>query len=428
MPESLKKPKVEQLETISYTDDGGGLLADVVFQRDCTPPLRFAVARGQSVNVEAEIKLPNRILVPPKDPTQLAAKGAVRLPSGATSYETQEGLLSEIIAFIRRFVCLPSLWEEIAAHYVLLTYVFDRFTALPYLRFIGEPGTGKTRALQVLGSIAARTMFLGGATSAASIFRIIEVFKGTLVFDEADMKHSDVWSEIVKILNTGYAPGLFVFRAENIDGRYEPCAYDVYGPKILTTRRLFEDQALESRCLTLHMQEGVGNKGYPAQFPLNFESEALRLRNKLLQWRFDNYFRISADESVIPSRVALEPRLIQIGIPMLSIATDDGFKNRFCKFLNRRADEQRQDRPQAIIVEALRSMNCAGKIISIKDLASHAQEIANRNGTENTFSPKFVGILIRGLGLDPKRAKDGYRVTVSEMKFKEIDDRYPAKE
>jgi hypothetical protein len=105
----------------------------------------------------------------------------------------------------------------------------------------------------VAGSICFRPIFASGATTPAPIFRILEQFRGTLVFDEADFKDSAAWSEMVKLLNNGYRPGMPVLRADKENGKWYPRSYQVFGPKLISTRFPFKDEALESRCLTSEM-------------------------------------------------------------------------------------------------------------------------------------------------------------------------------
>ena len=54
-------------------------------------------------------------------------------------------------------------FEEAATYYVLLTWVYDTFNELPYLRLKGEFGTGKTRCLLTIGSLCYKPMFVSGA-------------------------------------------------------------------------------------------------------------------------------------------------------------------------------------------------------------------------------------------------------------------------
>ena len=88
-----------------------------------------------------------------------------------------------------------------AAHYVLFSWVYDAFNEVPYIRFQGDYGTGKTRALLVVGSVCYKPFFASGASTVSPIFHILDAFRGTLILDEADFRFSDEKAEIVKVLN-----------------------------------------------------------------------------------------------------------------------------------------------------------------------------------------------------------------------------------
>ncbi|MGX1360711.1 hypothetical protein QNJ95_37215 [Bradyrhizobium elkanii] len=67
----------------------------------------------------------------------------------------------------------------------------------------------------------------------------------------------------------------------NRQREFNPQAFHVFGPKIVTTRRRYEDRALESRFIT----EGPGARPLRSDIPINlpptFKDEARELRNKL---------------------------------------------------------------------------------------------------------------------------------------------------
>src|SRR5665213_4224704 len=139
----------------------------------------------------------------------------------------------------------------IAAHYVLLTWVHDAFNELPYLRFQGAYGTGKTRALLAIGSLCYKAFFASGASPVSPIFHVLEAFGATLVLDEADLRFSDATADLTKILNNGSTKGLPVLRTmTNRHREFNPQAFKVFGPKIIAMREGFADEALESRFLT----------------------------------------------------------------------------------------------------------------------------------------------------------------------------------
>ena len=71
----------------------------------------------------------------------------------------------QIRAYIHRYLEPPPSYEAISALYILLTWVYEFAPSFPYLRVIGDWGTGKTRYLQVVGSICFRPIFASGAAT-----------------------------------------------------------------------------------------------------------------------------------------------------------------------------------------------------------------------------------------------------------------------
>jgi hypothetical protein len=269
------------------------------------------------------VQLGTTVYMPPQ--TRLVDTRTLRLPTGIEEYGETADLVRDLRNFIARYVHFGAApFRSLAAYYVLLTWIYDKFDVVPYLRLIGEWGSGKSRGLQVIGSISFRSIFAGGATTPSPIFRIVERFKGTLLIDEADFSESDMWAEMVKILLCGYQNEFPVLRSEK-GGKggdhWDPESFNVYGPKLLSTRKRFTDQALESRCLTHSMPVS----GIPPSIPLflgsEFKEEAKVLQNKLLLWRFRNYRAATADPR--QRFEGLDARLNQILLPLLAVNTSE---------------------------------------------------------------------------------------------------------
>lgn len=150
------------------------------------------------------IELPSgEMLVPYSASNTLLASGCVVLPSSVAPPEPKAALIADVKAFLHKYVDLSPLFEEIAAHYILFTWIHDAFNEAPMLRLRGEFGTGKTRALLAIGSLCHKAFFASGASTVSPIFHIQDAFQGTLVLDEADLRFSDATADLVKILNNG---------------------------------------------------------------------------------------------------------------------------------------------------------------------------------------------------------------------------------
>src|SRR5665213_1529944 len=271
--------------------------------------------------IQQHIDLDGSRLVPFSPDNNLIKNEAVLLPSEPQIYGSEEKLLGDIRSFIHRYVDLSATFEMVATYYVLLSWLYDAFNELPYLRLRGDFGTGKTRTLLVLGSICYKPFFASGASTVSPIFHTLDAFRGTLIFDEADFRFSDEKAEIVKILNNGNVRGIPILRTMmNRQREFNPQAFQVFGPKIVATRSSYDDKGLESRFITEEMGPRQLRPDIPINLPEAMKDEARELRNKLLLYRFHRRFETKLNENLIDPK--LEPRLNQILVPLLSVVGD----------------------------------------------------------------------------------------------------------
>jgi len=112
-----------------------------------------------------------------------------------------------------------------------------------------------------------------------------------------------------------------VLRSEKSGDEYELRAFNVFGPKILSTRRTFEVEALETRCLTLRTGDYRIQPDIPRQLHAKFYAEGWHRATSCCVGDSSS-FRIKPDESQL---LALEPRIEQIGTALYAVSTDDGF-------------------------------------------------------------------------------------------------------
>src|SRR5579871_137940 len=294
-----------------------GTLVETIYQPEARQTA-LVLARKGTFEIVSTWKDGETTHVPIRPTNNLIRHNALLLPSAPVPYESAERLHGEICHYIRKYVSLSEQDRGLAAAYVLLSWVYDAFNELPYLRFRGDYGTGKTRALLVIGKLCYKAFFASGASTVSPIFHTLDTFKGTLIFDEADFRFTDEKAELVKILNNGNVQGFPVLRTQVTQAReFDPRAFSIFGPKIVGMRRSYDDRALESRFLTIEMRPGR-----PADVPINLpdvqKDEALRLRNKLLSYRFQNRLSVSLNPDHADPN--LEPRLNQILLPLLSVA------------------------------------------------------------------------------------------------------------
>ncbi|MEI6480434.1 MAG: hypothetical protein WCO12_02855 [bacterium] len=356
-----------------------------------------------------EVEIEGRKYRPLPPTYNLVEKGVILFPSQATPYENEEEILKEIQTFIHKFLDISEVFEQIATYYVLFTWMFDRFNEVPYLRAIGDFGSGKSRFIQAIGILCYKPVFTGGATTPSPIFRIVNEVHGTLIIDEADFKFSDMSSEIVKILNTGYQKGMPVLRSEG-KGTFEVKAYDVFCPKIVATRETFTDKALESRFLVEEMGAGKLRADIPRTLNESFYIEAEHIRNKLLMWRLKNYFEpIERREELIEG---IHPRLNQIVMPLLSIIKDEAIREHLKIFIVKYNTDLVADRGlswESDIVFAILKLEheTGASEITVKQIT----EEVNReiDIADDTLQARKVGWYLRArLQLKPYKTRRGF--------------------
>jgi len=287
-------------------------------QADAQAPTSLVIARGGEIEVTSKWTHEGVQHVPVPAAHNLIKHRAIKLPGLPTEYRSAEKLGGRIERYASRYLALSPEFLKIASTYVLLSWVYDAFNELPYLRFRGDYGSGKSRALTVFGSILYKGFFASGASTVSPIFHTLDTFKGALILDEADFRFTDEKAELVKILNNGNVKGFPVLRTHVTAAKeFEPRAFSVYGPKIVGMRGSYDDRALESRFLT----EEMSGRALPADIPISLpeaqEEEALALRSKLLMYRIRERGRVAIDPSLVDP--SLEPRMNQILLPLLSI-------------------------------------------------------------------------------------------------------------
>lgn len=355
------------------------------------------------------------------DLDSLVEKGVVLLPSEPLSYNSEAELLDDIRQYILRCLDISEDYSYLAAGYVLLTWVYDAFDALPYLRALGDYGSGKSRFLQTIGSVCYKPMMASGATTLSPLFRIIERYRGTLVVDEADFGRSDLGADIVKFLNTGYQRGTPLLRSEKQGDTFEPTAFDVYGPKLLATRKRFTDLALESRCLT-HVMEPMARRDIPLALDDVFRQQALSLRNRLLSYRMNRLPDLKVPATY---RNGLEPRLAQVISPLRTILRDPAaikVLERFAKSYQARLREDRAQSDEGDVLRALLVAHQSDPKPTIGDIA----ERLNQHRTErDSLSAKAVGNIVRDtFRLKTKKTGGTYRVEWDDDRIATLRQRY----
>ncbi len=369
-------------------------------------------------------------VVPYSRDNNLLTHGVVLFPSAVEGYNTDSHLLAEIRAFIHRYADLSEAFEEVASYYVLLTWVYDAFSEVPYLRLKGDFGCGKSRCLQTIGSLCYKPMFVSGASTVSPMFRIIDTFRGTLVMDESDFRFSDEKAEIVKIWNNGNAAGFPVLRSESTPGKeFNPRAFVVFGPKIIATRGDFQDQALESRCITEVMSGLPPRKEIPLSLPRIFHMEARNLRNQCLAFRFNNLQTLEACD--FRRERGIEGRVAQVFGPLLAMVADQDARARILAIARGKSGDLRAERSASVeaqLVEVIRQFRVESLPLGVKNIT---ERFSQKYGPEydRAITPRWIGAqLRRRLSLLPVKTHGVFVIPANDSRIATLLERYPAED
>lgn len=339
-----KKKKQGLLREQSFCETATHLFEEIV--QDGKPMfVAFEKSTG-NINFVPAIEYPELTIVPIWSAE--ITEGAVTLPTGIEEYSSTIDLKNEVRDLIFKYVDLLPIDLEFSAWYILLTWIYDRLNTISYLRFLGDTGVGKSRALDVIGRLCYKPLMMAGVVTPAPIYRLIRRFRGTVILEEADFRDTSEKGEVITILNCGFERNRPVIRCnrDNPDNlEILPC----YGPKIFATRNTFNDVALEARCTTFTMEE-TDREDIPALLGSTFIFNMAKLRNKLLLWRLRNWQLINSDsvEEIDLGPEYLEPRLRQIGLPFAVPFKDiPEVMEEFRRFMQERQQNIRYERGES---------------------------------------------------------------------------------
>lgn len=365
---ALLKASVKEPEKPTEDDDGAtiaidmaaGHIDDHLFEMVYVPEeekTRFAVRYPDGkIAIVDELRLPHHTIVPKSPLLSEIREGAILLADGLAEYESEKELYEEVKAFIHRYLEVDDFFENLAAYYVLFSYHYDSYRALPYLRALGEYGTGKSRFIMTIGQLCYRPIIVAGASSVSPIMRLMGAYRGTLIIDEGDFSNSDEYNVLTKILNQGAMVNFPVLRSVKLpDGNWGTEAFNVFCPKVIASRKRWDDPALESRCITYETTSTEPNWDIPRVEPHSWEREARRIRNKLLRYRLEKW-QPEIDVTNEDLDRGIESRLNQVTAALKKVIGDDDLKAQLTRFIREYQRQTTADRGMTLVAKVLEAL------------------------------------------------------------------------
>ena len=245
----------------------------------------------------------------------------------AQPYAPNDGtqLLDDVRAFIGRFVAFPhpaaldatALWT---AH----AHMAAHFHTSPRLALLSpEPGSGKTRVLEVLQPLVPNAMFNFSASPAA-IFRKLAKDDHTLLFDEVDAiftkRGKDDGNEDLRaLLNVGYRRGATIPRC--VGPQHDVREFAVFAPTALAGLGDLPDTIM-SRSIIVRMRRRAPAEQVE-QFRLRMhDKQGAALRERLAAWALDVGATVGDDWPALPEGVF--DRDAEVWEPLIAVADAAG--------------------------------------------------------------------------------------------------------
>ncbi len=210
------------------------------------------------------------------------------------------------------------------ACWVILTYAYCAWPAVPYLYVGGPLGSGKSRVFEILARLVFRPLVASNMT-AASLFRTLHTSGGALLLDEAERLRKtndpDV-KETLSMLLAGYKRGGCAVRLEFVgDSEFRSVTFDVYGPKALACISVLPP-ALASRAITITMFRAAPGSEKPRRRIDGDPATWQRLRDELHALALEHgptFLRLIDRVDVCPDEMS--GRDFELWQPLLAIAT-----------------------------------------------------------------------------------------------------------
>ena len=132
------------------------------------------------------------------------------------------------------------------------TYFHQLFSSFPYIFLNGTKQCGKTKASELITSLAFNGIMSVSITG-AYLFRQIDSHHSTFALDESEqLEFKNLAEDYRNMLLSGYKKGAKAHRIERVNERHMRFSYDIYSPKIISNVGGIED-ILGDRCITVYL-------------------------------------------------------------------------------------------------------------------------------------------------------------------------------
>lgn len=241
--------------------------------------------------------------------------------------EDGAAVLDAVDAFLARFVALPSPEARHAvALWVAHAHVLDAFETTPRLAFLSpEPGSGKTRALEIVELLVPRPVLTVNASPAYLIRRVADEQRPTVLFDEIDTvfgpKAKADNEDIRGLLNSGYRRGATSGRCVVRRNAVEVEEFPSFAAVALAGLDDLPD-TIATRSVIVRMRRRAPDERVEPYRRRVHEREGHALRDELAAWVVSRYADLEDAWPELPGGV--QDRDADVWEPLLAVADAAG--------------------------------------------------------------------------------------------------------
>ncbi len=258
--------------------------------------------------------------------TPVRPLGWLGLPPPGVVVRAGHDVLDTVTEFVSRFSAFPS--EHCAPTLALWyahTHAVDQFYVTPRLILdSAEPGSGKTRVLEVAQYLVAAPEMTISATTAA-LFRLVSMGPITILFDEVDALFNQAGGaneDLRGLLNAGYKRSATIARCVGDTKTMKVQRFPVYAPAALAGIAGAMPATITTRAITIHMRRRRADEPVEPFRERQVASQAQPLREELAAWISATGSRLGDAQPEMPDAVTDRPA--EIWEPLLAIADTAG--------------------------------------------------------------------------------------------------------
>lgn len=316
-------------------------------------------------------------------------------------------MLDAITAKLFRYMAMPFDLALTAALWAIFTHLHDGFWISPILTIMSpEKRCGKTHLLTLVQGLTTRPLPSANLTP-ASLFRVVELYKPTLLIDEADTFIRKDDDGLRGILNSGHLrSSAQIMRTAGDD--HEPRLFSTWAPKAIACIRQLPD-TIEDRSIVLRLRRRA-----PGDVIADFPSESIHqelepLRRQIARWALDNKDPLGRPD--VPN--GLNDRAKDNWKPLLAIADAIGAGDLARKAALAISGDNVDDAPASeLLLGDIRDLfDSQGKRLKSEDIIAALVKMEERPWPEwsrgNPLSKTAMARQLKRFGIKPKMVRIG---------------------